>query len=72
MERYKLLAEQMETHNNQELVKVFRDLARAEGIHAEEIRKMAGDFDVVARAREIAKLKRAEARRRPISVLRTI
>jgi rubrerythrin len=49
VERYKLLAEQMETHNNPELVKVFRDLARAEGIHAEEIRKAGGD-DLVARA----------------------
>ena len=48
VERYKLLADQMETHNNQELVKVFRDLARAEGIHAEEIRRLAGDIDVVA------------------------
>ena len=44
VQRYTELAEQMETHNNQELVKVFRDLARAEGIHAEEIRKMAGDI----------------------------
>jgi len=55
VDRYKLLADQMETHNNPELVKVFRDLARAEGIHGEEIRRMAGDFDVVAHAREIAK-----------------
>ena len=37
VERYMLLADQMETHNNLELMKVFRDLARAEGIHAEEI-----------------------------------
>ena len=29
VERYKMLADQMETHNNLELVKVFRDLARA-------------------------------------------
>jgi rubrerythrin len=55
VDRYKLLADQMETHNNPELVKVFRDLARAEGIHGEEIRRMAGDFDVAAHAREIAK-----------------
>jgi rubrerythrin len=57
VDRYKLLADQMETHNNPELVKVFRDLARAEGIHGEEIRRMAGDFDVAAHAREIAKFR---------------
>jgi rubrerythrin len=51
VERYKMLADQMETHNNPELVKVFRDLARAEGIHADEIRRLAGDIDVVAHAR---------------------
>ncbi len=51
VERYTLLADQMETHNNPDLVRVFRDLARAEGIHAEEIRQQAGDIDVVARAR---------------------
>jgi rubrerythrin len=55
VDRYKLLADQMEMHNNPELTKVFRDLARAEGIHGEEIRRMAGDFDVVAHARELAK-----------------
>jgi rubrerythrin len=55
VDRYKMLADQMETHNNPELVKVFRDLARAEGIHGEEIRRMAGDFDVAAHARELAK-----------------
>jgi rubrerythrin len=50
VERYGLLADQMETHNNPELVRIFRDLARAEGIHAEEIRRLAGDIDVVAHA----------------------
>ena len=50
VERYTMLADQMETHNNPELVKVFRDLARAEGIHADEIRRLAGDIDVVAHA----------------------
>jgi len=54
VERYKLLADQMEIHNNPELVKVFRDLARAEGIHGEEIRRLAGDFDVVNHARQIS------------------
>ena len=48
VERYRLLADQMETHNNPELVGIFRDLARAEGLHAEEIRRLAGDIDVVA------------------------
>ena len=61
VDRYNLLADQMETHNNPELVKIFRDLARAEGIHGEEIRRLAGDFDVVAHAREIAKFKRSES-----------
>ncbi|MGB8895539.1 MAG: ferritin family protein [Pseudolabrys sp.] len=61
VERYNLLADQMETHNNPELVKVFRDLARAEGIHGEEIRRLAGDFDVVAHARQIAKFERSES-----------
>ncbi len=49
VERYGVLADQMETHNNPELVAVFRDLARAEGIHAEEIRRLAGEIDVAAR-----------------------
>jgi rubrerythrin len=55
VDRYNLLADQMETHNNPELVTVFRDLARAEGIHGEEIRRMAGDFDVASHAAKIAK-----------------
>jgi rubrerythrin len=50
VERYMLLADQMETHNNPELTKVFRDLARAEGIHAEEIRRLAGDVNLDERA----------------------
>jgi rubrerythrin len=50
VERYMLLADQMETHNNPELLKVFRDLARAEGIHAEEIHRQAGDIDLAGRA----------------------
>ncbi|HKS85182.1 MAG TPA: ferritin family protein [Pseudolabrys sp.] len=61
VERYNLLADQMETHNNPELVKVFRDLARAEGIHGEEIRRLAGDFDVVSHARRIAKFGRSDS-----------
>ncbi len=61
VERYNVLAEQMETHNNPELVKVFHDLARAENIHGEEIRRLAGDFDVVNRARQIARFERTES-----------
>jgi rubrerythrin len=61
VDRYKMLADQMETHNNPELVKIFRDLARAEGIHGEEIRRLAGEFDVVSHAREIAKFTRSES-----------
>jgi rubrerythrin len=61
VDRYNLLADQMETHNNSELVKVFRDLARAEGIHGEEIRRLAGDFDVAGHARKIARFGRADS-----------
>ena len=61
VERYELLADQMETHNNPELVAVFRDLARAEGIHRDEIRRLAGDIDVVAHARQMAKWNRGES-----------
>src|SRR6516225_869367 len=61
VDRYNLLADQMETHNNPELVKVFRDLARAEGIHGEEIRRLAGDFDVVAHAHQVAKFDKNES-----------
>lgn len=61
VERYNMFADQMETHNNLELAKVFRDLARAEGIHAEEIRRQAGDIDVVAHARKVAKWKKGES-----------
>ena len=62
-ERYELLAEQMETHNNPELVAVFRDLARAEGIHRDEIKRLAlaGDVDVVAHARRMAKWNRGDS-----------
>jgi rubrerythrin len=61
VERYELLADQMRAHNNPELEKVFRDLARAEGIHVEEIRRMAVDFDVVAHARKTAKFEHGES-----------
>ena len=55
VDRYNLLAEQMATHNNIELMKIFRDLAKAEAIHGEEIRRLAGNFDVIAHARAVAR-----------------
>ena len=61
VERYAMLADQMEIHNNPEMVDVFRDLARAEGIHAEEIRRQAGAIDVVAQARRIGKWTKGES-----------
>lgn len=59
--RYNLLADQMETHNNPELARIFRDLARAEGIHGDEIRRLAGNFDVVSHARQMARFVRTES-----------
>jgi len=61
VERYDLLADQMATHNNPELVAVFRDLSRAEAIHRDEIRRLAGDIDVVAHAHNMAKWKHGES-----------
>ncbi len=48
VERYTMLAEQMETHNNTTLTRVFQDLARAERLHADEIRRLAGSIGVDA------------------------
>jgi len=61
VERYDLLADQMATHNNPELVAVFRDLSRAEAIHRDEIRRQAGDIDVVTHAHRMAKWKQGES-----------
>ena len=61
VERYNLLADQMETHNNPELVKVFHDLARAEGIHAKEIQQQAGDIDAAAIARRLGAWKSGDS-----------
>lgn len=61
VERYDLLANQMETHNNPELTAVFRDLARAEAIHRDEIQRLADSTDVVAHARRMAKWNRGES-----------
>jgi len=60
--RYEMLAAQMETHNNVELARVFRDLARAEGIHAGEIERMAGGVeDIRAHAATMAHWSRSES-----------
>ncbi len=61
VERYDLLADQMATHNNPELMAVFRDLSRAEAIHRDEIRRLAGDIDVIAHAQRMAKWKHSES-----------
>jgi len=61
VDRYTMLADQMDSHNNPELAAVFRDLARAEGIHAEEIRRLAGKLDVKGRADKVAKWKKTES-----------
>jgi rubrerythrin len=58
--RYDLLADQMETHNNPDLVAVFRDLSRAEAIHRDEIRRLAGDIDVVAHAQRMPRWDRGD------------
>ncbi len=41
-ERYAMLVDQMQTHNNVELARIFGDLERAERIHADRIRELAG------------------------------
>jgi rubrerythrin len=51
----------MEPYNNPELVAVFRDLARAEAIHREEIRRLAGEIDVVSHAQQIARWSKGES-----------
>ena len=56
VERYTMLAESMQTHNNPELARLFRDLANAEGIHAREIERRAGDRDVTADAARLQRL----------------
>ena len=61
VERYDLLGDQMATHNNPELMAVFRDLSRAEAVHRDEIRRLAGNIDVVAHAQRMAKWKLGES-----------
>jgi rubrerythrin len=43
-DRYTLLAEQMEVHNNTEVAGVFRRMAELEMQHHDEIRALAGDL----------------------------
>ncbi len=61
VERYTVLADQMEVHNNTELAAVFRDLARAEGLHRDEIARQAGDIDVAQHAAKVAKWKKGDS-----------
>lgn len=61
VDRYVALATQMEVHNNMELASTFRDLAAAEAIHRDEIQRMAGGLDVVARAHTVAKWSTGES-----------
>lgn len=61
VDRYLMLADQMDVFNNAELAAIFRDLARAEGLHRDEIKKMAGDIDVVAHARTLGRWKKGES-----------
>lgn len=61
IERYTLLAQQMETHNNADLAAVFRDLVRAERLHAEEIRRLGGGADLAAHAARVAVWRKTES-----------
>jgi rubrerythrin len=61
VDRYVMLATQMEVHNNMDLVCAFRDLASAEAIHRDEIQRLAGDIDVVTHARTVAKWNKGES-----------
>ena len=47
-ERYGLLAEQMEIHNNPDVAKLFRKLEWVEGLHADKIRDRAGETPLPA------------------------
>jgi rubrerythrin len=61
VQRYTLLADQMETHNNPQLMRVFRDLARAEGIHADEIRKQGANIDLAAESQRLGPWQKGES-----------
>jgi rubrerythrin len=48
-ERYDLLADQMEVHNNREIAAIFRKMALIEAEHRDEIARRAGDALVADR-----------------------
>ena len=48
-ERYNLLADQMEAHNNREIAAIFRQMASIETEHRDEIARRAGDALVAGR-----------------------
>jgi rubrerythrin len=48
-ERYNLLADQMEVHNNRDIAAIFRKMALIEGEHRDEIARRAGDALVAGR-----------------------
>lgn len=48
-ERYVLLADQMEAHNNKEIAAIFRKMASIEAEHRDEIARRAGDALVAGR-----------------------
>ncbi len=48
-ERYVLLADQMEVHNNKEIAAIFRKMALIEAEHRDEIARRAGDALVAGR-----------------------
>ncbi|MGI9414523.1 MAG: ferritin-like domain-containing protein [Hyphomicrobiales bacterium] len=48
LERYRMLADQMEVHNNRVLAEIFRELAGHEEKHAAEILAQAGDIELPA------------------------
>jgi rubrerythrin len=48
-ERYTLLADQMEVHNNKEIAAIFRKMASIEAEHRDEIARRAGDALVAGR-----------------------
>ncbi len=45
-ERYKFLADLMESHNNKDLAKLFSKLSWIEGLHAKEIAEQMAGSDV--------------------------
>ncbi len=61
VERYAMLTEQMANQGNTELAAVFRDLARAEGLHAAEILQLGAGMDVPERAPRVARWTRTES-----------